>query len=847
MAQARKLFRISFLPTHEGDPFMPEDQETTSEVLKSSPNPPDIEEYDAGKIQVLKGLEGVRKRPAMYVGSTSSSGLHHLVEEVVMNSIDEFLQGFGDTIKVYLRAADQISVLDDGRGIPVEMHQTEGKSALEVVMTMLHAGGKFDHKSYKVSGGLHGVGVSVVNALAEWCEVEVYRDGQIYYQRYERGIPVCELKTTGVTDQRGTMVSFKPDGDIFDTTEFSYDSISHRLRELAFLNRNIRIEFYDEVTGKSNIFEYKGGVTEFVEYLNENKVALHPPVLIRQERDDTLVDIAIQYNDSYQENILTYANNIRTSDGGFHLIGFKTALTRTINIYATKNNLLKHSKVQITGDDAREGLTCVVSVIIPDPQFEGQTKEKLGNSEVRGIVESAVGERLSEFLEENPATAKKIIDKCIQAAISRDAARKARDLTRRKSVLENTTLPGKLADCTRTDRNACEIYLVEGDSAGGTAKAGRDKTFQAILPLWGKPLNVEKARVDKVYDNDKLQPIIAALGVGIGDDFDLSRLRYGRVIIMADADHDGLHIRTLLLTFLFRYMRPLIENGHVMIAQPPLYRVRKGRREDYLKNDRELSEYLLNLSVNKVTLQSATGNGHTFTDDALAVHLRELMDFNEQIDGLNRMGLSVDLIMQLLGDKNKYDEYRGGLKAQAQAEWEAKQAILEALQTDETAEVEASDENGIAEDADAIDGADDNGHDEIKNLTPPLEEIFDQAVYDLLLDMYERLKESLTSEMIVKTDKSEKRIEGVNNLIEAVLDVGREGMTISRYKGLAEMDAEELWKTTMDPERRTLVRVILEDPVEADRIFNILMGDNVPARSEFIQKNALLVKNLDLH
>ena len=580
---------------------MPEDQETTSEDLESSPTPPDIKEYEAGNIQVLKGLEGVRKRPAMYVGSTSSSGLHHLVEEVVMNSIDESLQGFGDTIKVYLRAADQIAVLDDGRGIPVEMHPTEGKSALEVVMTMLHAGGKFDHKSYKVSGGLHGVGVSVVNALAEWCEVEVYRDSQIYYQRYERGIPVCELKTTGVTDQRGTMVSFKPDGDIFDTTEFSYDSISHRLRELAFLNRNIRIEFYDEVTGKSDIFEYKGGVTEFVEYLNENKVALHPPVLIRQERDDNMVDIAFQYNDSYQENILTYANNVRTSDGGFHLVGFKTALTRTINIYATKNNLLKNTKVQITGDDAREGITCVVSVIIPDPQFEGQTKERLGNSEVRGIVESAVGERLSEFLEENPATAKKIIDKCIQAAISRDAARKARDLTRRKSVLFNTTLPGKLSDCTLTDRNACEIYLVEGDSAGGTAKAGRDKTFQAILPLWGKPLNVEKARVDKVYDNDKLQPIIAALGVGIGDDFDLSRLRYGRVIVMADADHDGLHIRTLLLTFLFRYMRPLIENGHVMIAQPPLYRVRKGRREDYLKNDRELSEYLLKLSVNKVT------------------------------------------------------------------------------------------------------------------------------------------------------------------------------------------------------------------------------------------------------
>ena len=836
---------------------MSEAQETSSENPESSPNPPDLKQYDAGNIQVLKGLEGVRKRPAMYIGSTSVAGLHHLVEEVVMNSIDEFLQGFGDTIKVYLKAGDQVAVLDNGRGIPVEMHPTEGKPALEVVMTMLHAGGKFDHESYKVSGGLHGVGVSVVNALAEWCEVEVYRDGQTYFQRYERGIPVCEVKTLDPIDQRGTLVTFRPDGDIFDTTAFDFDGISHRLRELAFLNREIRIELYDEVAGKSVIFEYKGGIVEFVEYLNENKGPLHPPVAIRQERDDALVDIAFQYNDAYQENILTYANNVRTHEGGTHLVGFKSALTRTINIYAAKNNLMKNVKVQISGDDTREGMTCIISVIIPDPQFEGQTKEKLGNSEVRGIVESVVGERLSEFLEENPATGKKIIDKCIQAALSRDAARKARDLTRRKGILENTTLPGKLADCTSRDRDICEIYLVEGDSAGGTAKAGRDKIFQAILPLWGKPLNVEKARIDKVLDNDKLQPIIAALGVGVGDDFDISRLRYGRVIIMADADHDGLHIRTLLLTFIFRYMRPLLENGHIMIAQPPLYRVRKGRREDYLKNDRELSEYLLNLSVNRVTVQSANGNGNgiSFTEDALAVHLRDLMDFNEQVDGLNKMGLSVDLIMQLLGDKDKYHEYRDELEAQAKAEWEAKQAIMESLQADTSEETEQTDtpdaaegseENSTTDDA-PMDEADANGTDSIERFAPPIEEIFDNTTYDHLVSLFERLKESLTSEMIVKTDKSEKRVTGVNDLIEAVLDVGREGMTISRYKGLAEMDAEELWKTTMDPETRTLLRVTLGDLMEADRIFTILMGDNVPARSEFIKKNALLVKNLDLH
>ena len=808
-------------PDHSDRPDQPENLDRPGRPEHSNgPEPqesgsatPDNDQYDAENIQVLKGLEGVRKRPAMYIGSTSASGLHHLVEEVMQNAIDEHLQGFGDTIKVYIEEDGRISVIDNGRGIPVEMHPTENRPAVEVVMTMLHAGGKFDNKSYKVSGGLHGVGVSVVNALAEWLVVEVRRDGKIYYQRYEQGIPVCDLEVRGETTENGTTVAFKPDDEIFDSTEFDFDHIAHRFRELAFLNRHMRIELHEEARDKSAIFEYRGGIVEFVEYLNENKTAIHDTIGIRQERDGNQIDVAFQYNDGYQENIFTYANTVRTSEGGFHLVGFKTALTRSINNYAQRNNLLKNLKVPITGDDTREGITAIVSVIIPDPQFEGQTKEKLGNSDIRGVVESVVGEGLSVYLEEHPATAKRIVEKCIQAAVSRDAARKARELTRRKSALENTTLPGKLADCTLKDPMACEIYLVEGDSAGGTAKSGRDKTFQAILPLWGKPLNVEKARIDTVLSNDKLQPIITALGVGIDEDFDLSRLRYGRVIIMADADHDGLHIRTLLLTFLFRYMRPLVEHGHVLIAQPPLYRVRKGRREDYLKNDRELWEYLLNQSVDRTKVQraDANGNGHALTEDKLLAHLREMMDFEEQLGRLVKTGMKREHILDMLRDRDQYDAYRRELRDQAAVR-------------------KAQEEAG-----------------EVPVPVDPVEEALDPSLYGRLRKLCLRLEDVIDSEMVVSTDKTEKRVRGVGKLIDAVLDVGREGATISRYKGLAEMDAEELWQTTMNPETRTLLRVTLDDAVEADRIFTILMGDNVAARNDFIQRNALLVNNLDLH
>ena len=826
-------------------------------IVESSVEKDDDLQYSAGNIQVLKGLEGVRKRPAMYIGSTSSGGLHHLVEEVVMNSIDEALQGYGDAIKVYLYEGDHVAVIDNGRGIPVDMHPTEGRPAVEVVMTMLHAGGKFDHESYKVSGGLHGVGVSVVNALAEWLEVEVYKDGKIHHQRYERGIPTCELKVTGETDLHGSKVMFKPDPEVFDTTEFSFDTIAARLRELAFLNRNIRIELYDQRSDRPpSIFQYKGGISEFVEFMNENKTALHQTIEIRKESDDTMVDIAFQYNDGYQENIYTYANTVRTSEGGFHLVGFKTALTRSINSYASKNNLNKNTKVQIAGDDTREGLSCVIHVIIPEPQFEGQTKEKLGNSEVRGVVESAVGERLAEFFEENPNTARQIVEKCIQAAISRDAARKARDLTRRKSALDSMTLPGKLADCTLTDPDYCEIYLVEGDSAGGTAKAGRDKTFQAILPLWGKPLNVEKARIDKVIGNDKLQPIIAALGIGLADELDLSRLRYGKVILMADADHDGLHIRTLLLTFLFRYMRPLVENGHVMIAQPPLFRVRRGRKEEYLKNDYELNEYLLQLSVDRVSLE-LNGGREVLVREDLAQHIRDIIEFDERVDYLSKMGLAREMIIRLLGDKTLYESYRLELQEQAakrvKAEEEARRAIEDTL---------ASEEHTASDDSEAVGGdgtpeeesipdedvaPDHNGHTGTNGIPHMPDDTFDHSTYDRLRGFYEKLKPMIEEPVVVKVGNKEMQVQGCKNLVEAVLDVGKEGITVSRYKGLAEMDAEELWKTTMDPESRTLLRVTLDDAVEADRIFTILMGDNVQARRHFIESNAMFVKNLSLH
>jgi DNA gyrase subunit B len=639
--------------------------------------------YTAKTIQVLKGLEAVRRRPAMYIGDVGRRGLHHLVYEVVDNSIDEAMGGFCTSIKVEIGKDETITVTDNGRGIPTGIHPTQKKSALEVVMTVLHAGGKFDHSSYKVSGGLHGVGVSVVNALSEWCKVEVCRDGKVFYQEYERGNPKAKVKETGKRKQSGTKTTFLPDGKIFKNIKFQFDILAGRMRELAFLNRGLKITLIDHRNDKSEEFHYKGGLQSFVEYLNENKTAIfRKPIYFQKERDGIDVEIAIQYNDSYVENLFSYVNNINTIEGGTHLTGFRTALTRSINNYISRNNILKNGKngrnskngkkLTVIGDDSREGLTAVISVKVPNPQFEGQTKTKLGNSDVKGIVETIVGEYLGEFFDENPPVAKKIAEKIISAARSREAARKAKELTRRKTALDHAALPGKLADCSLTDPESCELYIVEGDSAGGSAKQGRDRKFQAILPLRGKILNVEKARMDKILSNEEIRTLITALGTGIGsEDFNLGNLRYHKVIIMTDADIDGAHIRTLILTFFFRHMKELVEQGYVYIAQPPLFRVYKGKKEVYV-----------------------------------------------------------------------YSE------------------------------------------------------DERDNVT-------------------KRMSKDGT-------------------------------VSVQRYKGLGEMNPEQLWRTTMDPETRTLMKVTMEDAVAADHLFSVLMGDNVEPRRQFIQENAKYVRNLDI-
>ena len=656
--------------------------------------PEKIESYDAQKITVLKGLEAVQRRPAMYIGDVSSRGLHHLVYEVVDNSIDEAMAGICTQIEVTLHPDGSVEVVDNGRGIPVDRHKTEKRSALEVVMTMLHAGGKFDKQTYKVSGGLHGVGVSVVNALSEWCWVEVARDGKLYRQSYRRGKPDGKVEEIGKSRKTGTRTRFMPDREIFKVDRFSFETISNRLRELAFLNSGLKIVARDlrQEEVRERVFQYKGGLAEFVAYLDEARTALHPkPILIHGEKEDVMVDVALEYNDSYVENIFTYVNNIYTLEGGTHLSGFKSALTRTLNFYATKNNIFKNGKFNLSGEDTREGLTAVISVKVPDPQFEGQTKTRLGNSEVKGIVESIVGEVLAEYLDERPGIARRIIDKCTASARAREAARKAKELVRRKGALESGSLPGKLADCSINDPEHCELFLVEGDSAGGSAKQGRDRRFQAILPLRGKILNVEKARIDRILSNEEIRTIISAIGTGIGGEdanengenhangngnsdnynFDLSKLRYSKIIIMTDADVDGAHIRTLLLTFFFRHMRKLVEQGHVYIAQPPLYRIKRGKQDFYAYDDKEQEEVL------------------------------------------KRLG-------------------------------------------------------------------------------------------------------------------------------------GGSGTQIQRYKGLGEMNPDQLWATTMDPERRTVMRVELEDAAAADKMFQTLMGDQVEPRRAFIEENARYVRNLDV-
>jgi DNA gyrase subunit B len=647
-------------------------EENTLQELKDMNIPDPSDSYNAEQIEVLEGLEAVRKRPGMYIGSTSSRGLHHLVYEIVDNSIDEALAGVCDQINVVIHKDNSITVTDNGRGIPVDIHPKMGKSTVEVCLTVLHAGGKFggSESAYKVSGGLHGVGLSVVNALSSWLTVEVAKGGHIYYQEYAKGKPITELINKGTTEKQGTKISFIPDSEIFEDTVYDFEILAHRLRELSFLNKNVKINLHDERVDADEVFFHTGGIQDFVKYLNKNKDCLHPqPIFIETLKEQVQVEVCLQYNDSYSENLYSYANNINTQEGGTHEAGFKSALTRVINDYARKNNLLKSSDSNLSGDDIREGLTAVISVKVPDPQFEGQTKTKLGNSEIRGIVDSVTGEGLGVFLEENPAVARKFIDKSVQAARARDAARKARELTRRKSALEGTSLPGKLADCSWKEPDLCEMYLVEGDSAGGSAKQGRDRRFQAILPLRGKILNVEKARLDKILANAEIRAMITAMGTGISDDFDISKARYNKLIIMTDADVDGAHIRTLLLTFFYRYMKPLIESNYVYIAQPPLFKVKKGREIQYAYSDNEL-----------------------------------------------------------------------------------------------------------------------------------------------------------------------------NSILQKI---GRDKVEIQRYKGLGEMNPEQLWETTMDPAKRTILQVTIEDAIRSEEMFSVLMGDKVEPRRDFINRHAKDVRNLD--
>ncbi|NOR50131.1 MAG: DNA topoisomerase (ATP-hydrolyzing) subunit B [Desulfuromonadales bacterium] len=788
-------------------------------------------EYNAGSITVLEGLSAVRKRPAMYIGSTSIQGLHHLVYEVVDNSIDEALAGHCDDIKVVIHVDNSITVTDNGRGIPVDMHPTQKKPAAEVVMTVLHAGGKFDSDSYKVSGGLHGVGVSVVNALSSRLELEIRRGGKIYRQNYERGVPTGDLIEDGETKRRGTRILFWPDPEIFETTDFSFETLSRRIREMAFLNAGVKIEIIDERTEKSHVFHYEGGIVSFVEYLNRAKTPLHPkPIFFTGTREDVEIDIAIQYNDAYDEKIYSFANNINTHEGGTHLSGFKSALTRTMNTYATANNLLKNMKTTISGDDLREGMAAVLSVKLPEPQFEGQTKTKLGNSEIKGYVETLMNEKLAEYLEENPSVARKILEKGIDAARAREAARKARDLTRRKGALDGLALPGKLADCQEKDPALCELYLVEGDSAGGSAKQGRERRYQAILPLKGKILNVEKARFDKMITSNEIRTLITAMGTSIGkEDFDLSKLRYHRIIIMTDADVDGSHIRTLLLTFFFRQMTELVERGHLYIAQPPLYKAKRGKKEIYLKDEDALREYLLDEGVEGMTVRMEK-SGKVLRGKQIIPTLRNILLYNEHFSKMVHKGINAEVLKVFVSGK-----LQNGF---------ADLIDLEPL---------AVKLRKIAPEAEFTVS---NDPPRILYINGSLRSYIDQKVleslsmyeYKLLLQSYKQVEDICLNEnaMISKEGQEEMVVSDRQAMLEYFFARAKKGQYIQRYKGLGEMNPSQLWETTMDPEKRVLLQVKIEDIIEAEQIFTVLMGDQVEPRREFIEKNALNVSNLDV-
>jgi DNA gyrase subunit B len=789
-------------------------------------------EYTADQIRVLEGLAAVRKRPAMYIGNTGTGGLHHLVHELVDNSIDEALAGYCNHIEVTIHIDNVVTVKDDGRGIPVDIHKREGRPAVEVVMTKLHSGGKFDNRTYKVAGGLHGVGLSVVNALSEFVELEIRRDRQVFVQTYHQGKAVTKLKAVGKTKETGTIVRFKPDPEIFETSEFSFDLLSQRLRELSFLHKGVRISIYDEKTEKKHEFFYEGGIVSFVEYLNKNRNCIHPkPIYFEGGKNGIFAEVSLQYNDGYSENLFSYANSINTNEGGTHLVGFKAALTRTINSYASSNNLLKGLNENLSGEDVREGLAAVLSVKVPEPQFEGQTKTKLGNSEVKGIVEGLVNERLSAFFEENPKIARRIMAKVIDAARAREAARKARDLTRRKGILESDALPGKLADCQERDPALSELYLVEGDSAGGSAKQGRDRVFQAILPLKGKILNVEKARFDKMLSNEEIKIIIAALGGGIGkDDYDASKLRYHHIIIMTDADVDGSHIRTLLLTFFYRQMPEMIERGYLYIAQPPLFKVREGKKDVYLRAEQEMSRFLLERATQKVRVR-VEKSGQEFTGKRLRSVLDKFFRYRYYRKKIQDRGFSprlMDILLESNIPNRAFFEASSGLS-------DLRKRFLEA--GFETSEVQKDEEHNLYELA--IWGNGDNVKKVLKW------ELISSSAFAGLRFAYSEINGFEKPPYIV--DKGTKtRVENEDDLVSIIEEIGKEGTTIQRYKGLGEMNPDQLWNTTMNPTTRVLLRVRIEDAVEADDIFTVLMGDQVDPRRKFIEENALNVGQLDI-
>jgi DNA gyrase subunit B len=799
-------------------------------------------DYSADSIKILEGLEAVRKRPSMYIGNVSEEGLHHLVYEVVDNSIDEAMAGHCDTINILIRNDNSVTVIDNGRGIPVGLHETENIPAAEVVLTKLHAGGKFDSESYKVSGGLHGVGISVVNALSVNLEMVIHTGGKRYHQTYEKGAKTSELTVTGDTDKQGTTITFKPDTSIMETDDFKFEILSRRMRELAFLNKGIRIIIEDERSDEHENFFYEGGLASFVQYLNRAHSTFHDPILISGEKNDVQVEVAIQYNDTFTEKIYSYANNINTVEGGFHLSGFKGALTRTLNTYCAGDNLPKNMKVKVGGDDVREGITAIISVKIIEPQFEGQTKTKLGNSDVKGVVESLVNEHLATFLEENPAVAKKIVTKAVEAARAREAAKRARDLARSKDSILDSTLPGKLADCQYSDPKERELFLVEGDSAGGSAKMGRDRRYQAILPLKGKILNVEKARIDKIIRSEEIKNIITVLGTAIGtDEYDINKIKYHKVVIMTDADVDGSHIRTLLLTFFYRQMYDVISNGYLYIAQPPLYKIGKGKSGKYIKDEGEFNRFILNRICNSKKIEI---DGKLVEDEDMMELIENISNYVLILESLERRSFGRDIIELILEEKVDREFLKDSEKMEDLRTKFNKIGYVagEIIYNDENRDM-----NKFSIESSAVQ-----------------DNIFDKRNFDKIfigrrlifskdfrncVELYKKLSGFFNKKIkISDREKEEIFVEksDISEVLGYLMKEGKKGLSIQRYKGLGEMNPDQLWETTMDPEKRNMLQVKIDDGVVADDVFTLLMGEEVEPRRNFINENALEVSSFDM-